>query len=130
MKPHHVLGVLLFMLTAVVLAACSGSTNPTGGSSTTPAGQSQAVQVTVYDDRMALSQTTFSAGMPYHFVVTNKGTLQQECLIMPHAMGQTPMGDLRHQALMTTTVMMPGMTRAFDYTFSTAMAAQATAYLR
>lgn len=124
MKPHLALGVVWVTLTAGVLAACSGSTTPPGGSSTTPAGQSQAVQVTVYDDRMDLSQTAFSAGMPYHFVVTNTGALPQECMIMPHEMGQMPMGDLRHQALMTTHVMMPGMTRAFDYTFSPAMASQ------
>jgi hypothetical protein len=124
MKPRLALGAALLLLVAALLAACSASTYPSTSSSATPAGQHQDVQVTVHDDRMDLSQTTFSAGTPYHFVVTNHGTLPQECLIMPHQMGQMPMGDLRHQALMTTNVMMPGAVRAFDYTFSVATVPQ------
>jgi hypothetical protein len=124
MKPRRALGAALLLLVAALLAACSASTSPSSGVSATPAGQHQDVQVTVHDDWMDLSQATFSAGRPYHFVVTNQGTLPQECMIMPHEMGQMPMGDLRHQALMTTNVMMPGAMQAFDYTFSPAMAPQ------
>jgi hypothetical protein len=73
---------------------------------------------------MTLSQSTFSAGMPYHFQMTNNGTLQQECAIVPHSMSQMPMDMMRHNALMMTSVMMPGAAQALDYTFPTGMTSQ------
>jgi hypothetical protein len=137
MKSRVALGVVLLMLVAAVLAACSASTTPTG-SVATPAGQVampasqvamstdqyEVVHVTVYDYKMDMSHTTFSAGTPYHFVVANRSTLSQECLILPHEMGQAHKGDLRHQALVTTHLMMPGETKAFDYTFPLSTAPQ------
>jgi hypothetical protein len=124
MRLRLTFSVLLLALAAGAFAACATTITPAGGVTTTPAGQSWEVQVTVYNDRMNLSQATFSTGVPYHFVVTNRGTLPQECMLMPHAMGQMPMGDLRHQALMTTNEMLPGATRAFNYIFPAMMAAQ------
>lgn len=125
MKPRMALGGLLVVLAAVILAACNGSTSRAGGLAT-PTGQTQAknVQVTLYDNRMEFSHTTFSAGTPYHFVMTNKGTLQQECMITPSGMGQMPMENMRQRAMMTTNGMMPGTTGTVDYIFPAGMAPQ------
>jgi hypothetical protein len=83
------------------------------------------------NNRMMSSQTAFSAGMPYHFMMTNKGTLQQQCAMVPYTMGmgQMPMDMARQHALMMTNMMMPGTTQAFDYSFSMGMASQQFAFM-
>jgi hypothetical protein len=115
---------LLLLLTGILaLAACSSTTTSTTGRAT-PTTPANTVHVSMYNDHMTLSQLTFSAGMPYHIMVTNNGTLQQQCAIVPHSMSQMPMGMMQHNALMMTKVMAPGATQAFDYTFAMGMASQ------
>jgi hypothetical protein len=117
-------GALLLLLAGVLaLTACSSTTTSTTGRAT-PTTPANTVHVSMYNDHMTLSQSTFSAGMPYHFQMTNNGTLQQQCAIVPHSMSQMPMGMMQHNALMMTKVMAPGATQAFDYTFSMGMASQ------
>jgi hypothetical protein len=118
-------GALLLLLAGLagLFAACGSTATSTSGS-TAPTAQSNVVYATMYNDHMMLSQSTFSAGMPYHFLMTNNGTLQQECAIVPHSTTQMPMGTIRHNALIMTTLMMPGATHAFDYTFPRSMASQ------
>jgi hypothetical protein len=83
----------------------------------------------MYNDHMMLSQTAFSAGMPYHFLMTNKGTLQQQCAIVPSTMGQMPMDMARQHALMMTDTMMPGATQTMHYTFPMGMSSQQFAFM-
>jgi hypothetical protein len=118
-------GVLLLLLAGLagLFAACGSTATSTTGS-TTPTTQSNVVHASMYNDHMLLSQSTFSAGMPYRFLMTNHGTLQQACAMVPHSMSQMPMGMIRHNALMMTNVMMPGATQAFDYTFPRSTASQ------
>lgn len=41
------------------------------------------VQVTLSETKIESSLTTFSTGVPYHFVVTNEGTVEHELMIIP-----------------------------------------------
>jgi len=76
MKYRHGAGLLAMLsILVVVLAAC-------GGTSTAPSG-SQEVQVTLSEYKITSSVTTFSPGTPYHFVVTNKGRIAHEFMMMP-----------------------------------------------
>jgi hypothetical protein len=118
-------GALLLMLAGTLaLAACGTTTTSTTSSTTTPTTPANTIHVSMYNDHMMLSQSTFSAGMPYHFLIHNNGTIQQGCAIVPHAMSQMPMDMMQHNALMMTRAVAPGTTQAFDYSFPMGMASQ------
>jgi uncharacterized cupredoxin-like copper-binding protein len=106
---------MLAALAIASLTAC-GATQPT----TT---QTHTVQVTLSDTGISATPTTFHAGMHYHFIVTNHGTVSHEFLIMPpgmsQMMGQMPMSQWHQQALHASGMLGPGMMDAFDFTFST-----------
>jgi hypothetical protein len=124
MKPRFMFGVALLALVAVILAACGGATASPRSQVTTPSTQSRTVQVTITNGRMDMSQTTFSRGVRYTFMVANHGPLRQECMITAHPMGEVPMDQAPRKAMMTTSEMMPGSTQAFEYTFSPSMTPQ------
>lgn len=117
-------GALLLMLAGVLALAACGTTTTSTTRSTTPTTQSTTVHVSMYNDHMMLSQSTFSAGTPYHFLIHNSGTLQQACAIVPSSMSQMSIDMIQRNALMMTRVTMPGATQAFDYTFPMGMASQ------
>lgn len=87
--------------------------------------QSANVAVTLYDNRIESSQTTFTPGMRYHFTVVNKGIVNHEMMLMPQVMGSgmasMPMDRLDHMALARTGDMAAGATMSYDYTFPSAM---------
>jgi len=125
MKYRLVSGLFLvpFLL---IMAACGSSTTPSSGQGqATPSG-SQTVQVTLSDNKVASSLTTFTAGMPYHFVVTNMGQVAHQFAMMPRGMDMEHMSvdQMHHSALFMYDSVAPGETRAFDYTFAMSSAAQ------
>jgi hypothetical protein len=71
----------LMVLAVALLAACGGGGNAASG------GSPVQVQVTLTDFKIDSSLTTFSVGVPYHFVVTNKGAVAHEFVIMPPEQG-------------------------------------------
>lgn len=126
MKYHFVFGFFLVTL-LLVLAAC-GSSPTTSGSQqgqTTPSG-SQTVQVTLSDNNVTSSLTTFTAGMPYHFVVTNTGQVAHQFVMIPMGMGMEHMSvdKMQHAALYMYDSVAPGESRMFDYTFAQSAAGQ------
>jgi uncharacterized cupredoxin-like copper-binding protein len=82
MKQSLALGLFLtFLIT--VLTAC-GST--AAATRPVPSGYTE-VQITLSDYKIQSSLTTFTAGKPYYFVITNKGAVTHEFMIMPPGMG-------------------------------------------
>ncbi len=126
MKYRLILGLLLvpFML---ILAACGGSATPSGSQQgqTTPSG-SQVEQVTLSDNKIDSSLTTFTAGIPYHFVVTNIGQVAHQFVMKPTGMDMEHMSvdEMHHAALFMYDSIAPGETRTFDYTFAPSAAGQ------
>ncbi|HEX9133913.1 MAG TPA: hypothetical protein VF844_16600 [Ktedonobacteraceae bacterium] len=116
--------LITFML---VLTACGSSTTTSGNQQgqTTPSG-TQTVQVTLSDNKVDSSLTTFTAGMPYHFVVTNSGQVTHQFLMIPMGMGMEHMSvdDMHHAALYMYDSVAPGETRMFDYAFAMSTAGQ------
>jgi len=125
MKYRLVLGLFL-VLFLLLLAACGSSTTPSSGQGqATPSG-SQTVQVTLSDNKVESSLTTFTAGMPYHFVVTNSGQVAHQFVMIPMGMGMEHMSvdEMHHAALYMYDSVAPGETRMFDYTFASSTAGQ------
>jgi uncharacterized cupredoxin-like copper-binding protein len=114
---------LALVTTALAYMVGGPPTSAIPGSST-PSAQTGAVNVVLYDNRIESSQTTFTPGMRYHLTAVNKGTINHELMIVPQGMSQMPMEQMDRLALARTGDMAPGMTKSFDYTFTSAMAQQ------
>ena len=131
MKYRFVL--VLFLVTFIpILAACGSNTTSSSskpGQTTPPV--SQTVQVTLSDTKVDSSLTTFTAGMPYHFVVTNTGQVAHQFVMMPMGMGMEHMSadEMHHAALYMYDSVAPGETRMFDYTFATSYAGQSLEFV-
>jgi uncharacterized cupredoxin-like copper-binding protein len=83
------------------------------------------VQITVKEFGIESSLTEFQVGVPYHFVVTNAGTVNHEIMIMPPlSKDQMGMGmdmstmDQMALAMISADDLTPGTTKSFDLTFS------------
>lgn len=118
MKYRYVLGLAAVLtLFVVVLAACGSSSSPSG---------SQEVQVTLSEYKITSSLTTFTLGTSYHFVVTNKGQVAHEFMIMPMGMNMEHMSmdEMHKMALYMFNNVAPGETKTFDFTFPSSLAGQ------
>jgi uncharacterized cupredoxin-like copper-binding protein len=125
----------LALLVPVFVVACGSARGSTGSSATTAhsatsASATNTVNVTLRDFNIAASQTTFTVGTRYHFVVQNAGANSHELMLMPpvnDAMGMgSTMGNLDKLALFMIPMeqLPPGATQTYDYTFTQAEAAE------
>ncbi len=120
--------VLCIALAAVlVLAACGPGA---GSAPTQPAAPKPVeVQVTMTEFKIEPSMTSFQVGVPYRFVVTNKGTVAHDFSITPPAMqhgGMAMSSDDMHKAALAVidaANMPPGATKTVDVTFNKPVAA-------
>jgi uncharacterized cupredoxin-like copper-binding protein len=80
------------------------------------------VDVTLVEFRIMSSVTVFHAGMPYHFVVTNRGHDIHEFMIMPDKPDGTPLSpEAQYKGmLMELEPIMPGTTWSVNFTFKAA----------
>ncbi len=99
-----VLGASLF------LAACGGSS---------ASGENGTVQITLSNFAITTSQSQFTAGKVYHFVVKNTSQSAHEFMIMPQMdhMGSMSMDDADKMALAMIDMLGAGETKTLDYTF-------------
>jgi hypothetical protein len=129
------LGIVLVGLLAF-LASCGTNTTSSGsqtGQTTTATSQTgqttstgaQTVSVMMFDDHITSSLTTFTPGMPYHFVVTNKGSHPYAFAMMSQdreqEMEHMTQQERHRAALYMYDNIAPGQTMMFDYTFSQSM---------
>jgi len=82
------------------------------------------VKITLNEFGIESSMTDFQTGIPYHFVVTNEGTVEHELMLLPpvtkDSMGMTMnMEELDKMALamISASDLPSGATASFDYTF-------------
>lgn len=104
---------IAILLVALLATACTGAATPT---STGPV----EVQVTLSEFKIESSVTKFSVGVPYRFVVTNKGAIVHELMITPTGMGQMSMEDMHQKALVEIEEadLPPGATKTLDFSFT------------
>lgn len=70
---------LMALALAGVMALIAGCSSGANGAS----GKPVTVNVTLSEFSIKSSRTDFKVGVPYHFVITNKGKLPHELMIMP-----------------------------------------------
>ncbi|MDP1713320.1 MAG: hypothetical protein Q8L41_01120 [Anaerolineales bacterium] len=101
------------LLTAgLLLTACGGQ-------------KTNDVKITLTEFGFESSITDFKAGVPYHFVVTNAGSVEHEIMIMA-PLQESQMGmamdmealDETALAMIEADELTPGATASFDYTFT------------
>jgi len=104
-------GVLV--VAVLFLAACGAQSN------------SSEVNITLTDFGIESSRTSFEAGVPYHFTVTNKGAIEHEIMLMApltddQMMMNMDMEEMDAMALahIEAEELQPGKTAEMDYTFT------------
>jgi uncharacterized cupredoxin-like copper-binding protein len=106
------LAVACVSLMLLALAGCGGSVLP------------NTVTVTLTEYKVQASQTTFTTGITYHFVVTNQGKQNHELMLIPPVSGNLGMGsnmdNLDKMALFVVGAdkLASGATQHIDYTFT------------
>ena len=113
-----VLGLVLLIAPATV--GC-GTTASTPANATGPVD----VQITLSVNKLASSLTTFTVGVPYHFIVTNKDAVEHEFMIMPPVAPQTTSAEIDKLTLVHIEESgLPANTKqTADYTFTKAYVA-------
>lgn len=108
-------GAVLFLFAGLVLSACSGS----GAASTSKVVD---VTVTATEFKFDSSLTTFQQGVTYHFIVTNKGSVNHDFAIMAPGSGDITADEALKTALVGISgdQLTPGTTKTVDYTFTKA----------
>ena len=106
--------IMLLSAVPLLITACSGSAS----ARQTP----QDVNITLTEFTIQASQTEFQVGVPYHFVITNNGTVAHELEIMPPMSGAVSQDQVKSAALVHVTQdqLAPGTTATVDYTFEQA----------
>ena len=103
---------VIAVLILLVVAGCSSQ-----GASNKPV----EVDVTATDFAFQSSMTTFKVGVPYHFVVTNKGDVAHEFMVMqPVEAGTMTMEEMDKMANahIEEDDLQPGDNASVDYTFT------------
>lgn len=103
---------VILIAAGLLLTACGGQ-------------KATEVRITLTEFGTESSITDFKVGVPYHFVVTNEGTVNHEIMIMPPLMADQmgmsmDMGALDNTALamIPADELTSGATKSFDYTFT------------
>jgi uncharacterized cupredoxin-like copper-binding protein len=103
--------LVVLALSGLLLTACGGS-------------KTSEVKITLSEFGIESSTTDFQKGVPYHFVVTNEGTVEHEMMVMPPVMSDSmgmamDMGEMDKMALVMIEAsdLPAGATASFDYTF-------------
>lgn len=110
--------VLLCSLAALLLACGGATASPTANpSATSPAAMT--VSVTLTDFKIASDQTQFKVGVPYHFVVVNKGAAEHEVMIAPPMTAGMTLEQIDDAQLWEAPDVEVGQTKTVDYIFKT-----------
>lgn len=104
--------IALVMVASLGLAACGGTASASN--------QPVEVKVTLTEFKIDSSVTNFKVGVPYHFTVTNQGSVPHEFQIMPPATGQLTADQIQKLALagIGQSNLGAGATATLDYTFT------------
>ncbi len=106
--------VVLFSLAALLLACGGPTASPTANPSAT---SPTTVTVTLTDFKIASDQTQFKVGVPYHFVVDNKGAVEHEVMIAPPMTAGMTLEQIDDAQLFEAPDIEVGQTKTVDYIF-------------
>jgi uncharacterized cupredoxin-like copper-binding protein len=120
------ISLLLFTLLSAMLAGCGAFGNPASANPTeapngsvTPAPQPVDVVITLQDNKILPSRTSFSPGATYVFYVANTGKKHHGLVVVPSALNVSQMTATQFQqtALFTVNDLAPGKSSSVEYTF-------------
>ena len=119
---------LFLIASLIVLAACgdSGSQTSTNtGSQTSTSASSQnttakEVHIVMTEMKIESDVTTFTHGIPYHFIIENKGSMQHEFEIAKKVAADATEQQHDAASLKELQRLDPGKTQTLDYTFADA----------
>jgi len=108
----------LTLLIVFTIVATLGLTSCGGGASASD--KPVNVQVNLTEFKIDSSITSFKVGVPYHFIVTNNGSVPHEFNIMPPESGQLTTEQVHQMALaeIGQSDLAAGVTATLDYTFT------------
>ncbi len=121
---------LLSFVLLLALAACGGSANSDTGLPPTdtavPLQNPVDDVITIFDNKIVSSVTTFKPGVPYTFYVRNQGEKHHELVLLLSALdGSTMTADqLQKAALISVPDLAPNGTNTIDYIFPASTAGQ------
>jgi len=106
--------VAVLVVVIFLLAACGASSSPT---------EPVPVTITLTEFGIKSSRESFEVGVPYQFVVSNKGAINHEIMLMAPTMANQmdmDMEEMDEMALATIAAddLPSGATKTFDYTFT------------
>ncbi|MCC7165581.1 MAG: hypothetical protein IT331_24000 [Anaerolineae bacterium] len=120
--------LLIVVVVGALLAACGpGASSNSGTTSGSGAAAPTVVPIAMTEFKIDTPQTTFQVGVPYRFVVSNKGTVNHDFSITPPVMshsGMSPSNEEAHEdalAVIKADDLPPGATKSVDVTFSKPM---------
>ena len=109
MSKSLILSIALVVVVAFVLSAC-------GGAPAQAAKKPVDVQITLTEFKIESSVTDFTVGTPYHFVITNKGALAHDWMIIPSG----EQDEAKALVKVEDTDLQPNTTVTRDFTFTQA----------
>jgi len=109
MSKSLVLSVTLVVVVAFAVSACG---SPPAQAAKKPVD----VQITLTEFKIESSVTDFTVGTPYHFVITNKGALAHDWMIMPSG----EQDETKALVKVEDTDLQPNKTVTRDFTFTQA----------
>ena len=109
MSKSLILSIALVVVVAFAVSAC-------GGTSAQAAKKPVDVQITLTEFKIESSVTDFTVGTPYHFVITNKGALAHDWMIIPSG----EQDESKSLVQVEDTDLQPNTTVTRDFTFTQA----------
>lgn len=111
MKKRWLMLAVVFLIGCFALAACGEST------SAGPAGSTD-VHIVMQEMTIQSDVTTFKQGVPYHFIIENKGSMQHEFEIAKKQPLDATEAQMDSGRLAELERLDPGKTGTLDYTFT------------
>jgi len=108
----------MISLVVLLITACGGSTtSPAANPSATSPAPKTVVTVTLSDFKIASDLTQFKVGVPYHFIVVNKGVTEHELMIAPPMTAGMTLEQIDDAQLFEAPDIEVGQSKIVDYTF-------------
>ncbi len=117
---HWLISGLFLIASLIVLVACGDSGSQTSASTSSQNSAAKDVHIVMTEMKIESDVTTFTHGVPYHFIIENKGNMQHEFEIANKVAADATEQQHDAASLKELQRLDPGKTQTLDYTFANA----------